>query len=271
MANGAGTPAATPNPFGPQQPATPMGGGASPLNTGGGMGGQNMTAGTLGGFGGNLGTAGTLGGQQQPYTPQMSMGMPQPYQTNTGGFPPGMFPSAPQQQQPQQQMQGLQPTQLGTKPEMPQYHPQMPPGMQPAGINPYQQQMQAQKMLDMQRAQPSVPSFADQQNLKLIAQQQQPMGLGQQFGMQQQPRNPTIPLPGQSGYDPRFMGTLGNQPSAPSFAQNYVQQQQPQPLGQQAAQRQSDMLQGIESLMQSGQTPTASNRPRRTSRLFGGR
>ena len=65
MANGAGTPAATPNPFGPQQqPSTPMGGGASPLNTGGGMSGQNQTVGTMGGFGGNLGTAGTMGGQQ---------------------------------------------------------------------------------------------------------------------------------------------------------------------------------------------------------------
>jgi hypothetical protein len=42
-----------------------MGGGASPLNTGGGMGGQNQTFGTMGGFGGNLGTAGTMGGQQQ--------------------------------------------------------------------------------------------------------------------------------------------------------------------------------------------------------------
>jgi hypothetical protein len=41
-----------------------MGGGASPLNTGGGMGGQNQMVGTMGGFGGNLGTAGTLGGQQ---------------------------------------------------------------------------------------------------------------------------------------------------------------------------------------------------------------
>jgi hypothetical protein len=41
-----------------------MGGGASPLNTGGGMGGQNQTFGTMGGFGGNLGTAGTMGGQQ---------------------------------------------------------------------------------------------------------------------------------------------------------------------------------------------------------------
>jgi hypothetical protein len=265
-----------------------MGGGASPLNTGGGMGGQQ--------------------GQQQPYTPQMSMGMPQTYQTNTGGFPPGMFPSAPQQQQPQQQMQGLQPTQLGTKPEMPQYHPQMPPGMQPAGINPYQQQMQAQQMLDMQRAQQ-------------VPQQKALFGgsLGQQFGMQQQQRNPTIPLPGQSGYDPRFTGTLGapnpmqeqyqqqqaqqlmrekgllggqqqpmdlqrlqqklgmqqqfGMPPPPGMQQQFgmQQQQQPQPMGQQAAQRQSDMLQGIESLLQSGQTPTASNRPRRTSRLFGGR
>jgi uncharacterized membrane protein YgcG len=39
-------------------------------------------------------TMGTLGGPSAP----MSMDMPQPYQTNTGGFPPGMFPSAPQQQ-----------------------------------------------------------------------------------------------------------------------------------------------------------------------------
>lgn len=83
MANGAGTPAATPNPFGPQQqsPSTPMGGGASPLNTGGGMGGQNQMVGTMGGFGGNLGTAGTLGGQQntapqfaQNYLQQQQMG-----------------------------------------------------------------------------------------------------------------------------------------------------------------------------------------------------
>jgi len=61
-----------------------MGGGASPLNTGGGMGGQNQTFGTMGGFGGNLGTAGTMGGQQnnvpqfaQNYLQQQQMGQQQ--------------------------------------------------------------------------------------------------------------------------------------------------------------------------------------------------
>lgn len=66
MAGGSGAPTAAPNPFGPQ--STPMGGGSSPLNTGGGFSGGfggGQTAGTMGGFGGNLGTAG-MGGQQMP-------------------------------------------------------------------------------------------------------------------------------------------------------------------------------------------------------------
>jgi hypothetical protein len=71
-----------------------MGGGASPLNTGGGMGGQNQTFGTMGGFGGNLGTAGTMGGQQnnvpqfaQNYLQQQQMGQQQPQPSgNVGEF-----------------------------------------------------------------------------------------------------------------------------------------------------------------------------------------
>jgi hypothetical protein len=61
-----------------------MGGGASPLNTGGGMGGQNQTFGTMGGFGGNLGTAGTMGNFFQQQQPQQQM-QPQP-SGNVGEF-----------------------------------------------------------------------------------------------------------------------------------------------------------------------------------------
>jgi hypothetical protein len=107
-----------------------MGGGASPLNTGGGMGGQNQTFGTMGGFGGNLGTAGTLGGQQntiygsvpfnnsQNQQPALTM-MPQNQGPYTGPTDPSAVVNRlgnisdffQQQQMGQQQQGGLQPSQ----------------------------------------------------------------------------------------------------------------------------------------------------------------
>jgi len=257
MANGAGTPAATPNPFGPQQPATPMGGGASPLSTGGGMGGQQPAVTPYA----NQPPAGSLPSFARDYVQQM------PQQNAIFG---GNLGQSPQQAQQAQQGYFAQLGQQQPQQQMPQQNPygldQRAVNANPQGFQQYMQQMQQREqqmpgstMLGQQQPQQQMPQQQNQimggaftpQNMRTIGggNQQQPMSPQQQQPQQQMPQQSTVP----------------------SFAQNYLQQQQPQPMGQQAAQRQSDMLQGIESLLQSSQTPTASNRPRRTSRLFGGR
>jgi hypothetical protein len=158
-----------------------MGGGASPLNTGGGMGGQNQTFGTLGGFGGNLGTAGTLGGQQnnvpqfaqnylQNQQPALTM-MPQNQGPYTGPTDPSavlnragnMGDFFQQQQQMGQQPMGpqMQPTSYaqamaqntgGQQPTMSYQQATAHPHAQLLHQMPQQQQQQPQQQPDMSTA-----------------------------------------------------------------------------------------------------------------------